>query len=451
MKRWWMGAVLVCGVCSVLVQNGQVPAEEPKKTREQKVREDREKHEARGYWIYNDLVKGFAEAEQSGKPMIVILRCLPCEECVKLDDELMDNDPALRPLLDKFVRVRVVGTNGLDLSLFQFDTDQSFTAFLLNADGTIYGRFGTRSHRTEWIGDVSLEGMAQALEGALELHADFPANKASLAAKRGPKPEIASPELFPELKEKYTSSLNYKGNVVQSCIHCHQIGDAQRDMIRSRRQPIPDQVLFPYPHPKALGMVLNPKERATIAEVTAESLAAEAGFRAEDRIETLAGQPILSMADVQWVLHQTDAAGGSVNALVQRGGKSVPVTLKLPAGWRRLDDIAWRSSSWGLRRMATGGLFTVAMTPEERKAAGVPESGMALLVKHVGQYGPHATAKQAGFQNGDIITEFDGRSDLSREADLLAHGVTQHFPGDTVKVKILRGGQPRQLTLPLQK
>ena len=109
-------------LCSLLLTMS-VSAEEPKKTREQMVREDREKVEKVGYWIYNDLAKGFTVANQSGKPMLVILRCLPCEECVKLDDELMDNDPELRPLLDKFVRVRVIGTNGLDLSLFQFDTD----------------------------------------------------------------------------------------------------------------------------------------------------------------------------------------------------------------------------------------------------------------------------------------------------------------------------------------
>ena len=106
--------------------------------------------------------------------MLVVLRCIPCEECVKLDDDLVNEDKRVRPLLEKFVCVRVVSTNGLDLSLFQFDYDQSFAAFLLNADGTIYGRFGTRSHRTSWSDDVSIEGLAKALAGALELHSGVP-------------------------------------------------------------------------------------------------------------------------------------------------------------------------------------------------------------------------------------------------------------------------------------
>ena len=139
------------------------------------MRGDRARVEAEGFWIYNDLPKGLAEAERTGKPLVVALRCIPCEECVKLDDELVDKDTRVRPLLEKFVRVRVISTNGLDLSTFQFDTDQSFTVFLLRADGTIYGRFGTRSDRTEWADDVSIEGLAKALEGALELHEGPPA------------------------------------------------------------------------------------------------------------------------------------------------------------------------------------------------------------------------------------------------------------------------------------
>jgi hypothetical protein len=106
-------------------------------TRDQKVRGDKAKVEADGFWIYNDLNRGFAEAKKTGMPLIVVLRCIPCEQCVKLDDDLVDKDERLRPLLEKFVRVRVISANGLDLSLFQYDTDQSFAVFLLNADRTI--------------------------------------------------------------------------------------------------------------------------------------------------------------------------------------------------------------------------------------------------------------------------------------------------------------------------
>src|SRR6266545_1416368 len=248
-------------------------------SREQKVLADRKKVEAEGFWIYNDLPRGFAEAKKTGKPMLVVLRCIPCEECVKLDDDLVDKDPTLRPLLEKFVRVRVVSTNGLDLSLFQFDYDQSFAVFFLNADGTVYGRFGTRSHRTNWVGDVSLDGLAKAMEGALALHAEYPKNKETLAAKIGPKPLFSVPEKFPSLG-KYKSGLDYQGNVVQSCIHCHQVGDAIKTAYRAKKEPMPEDVLFPYPHPKALGLILDPKERATVKAVEKDSVAEKSGLKA---------------------------------------------------------------------------------------------------------------------------------------------------------------------------
>src|SRR4051794_22138893 len=89
------------------------------KSREDKVRDDKKTVEAKGYWIYNDLPKAFAEGKGSGKPILAVLRCIPCVECVKLDDDLIDADERVKPLLEKFVRVRVVSTNGLDLSLFQ--------------------------------------------------------------------------------------------------------------------------------------------------------------------------------------------------------------------------------------------------------------------------------------------------------------------------------------------
>lgn len=436
-------------VVALMLLTAVAPAQE-KKTREQKVREDRARIEAEGFWRYNDIPGALEEAKQTGKPVLVVLRCLPCEECVKLDDDLIDQDEELQQLLKKFVCVRVVGTNGLDLSTFQYDTDQSFAIFLMNADKSIYGRFGTRSHRTEWVGDVSLKGMARALEGALELHSQYPANKDSLVGKRGVKPLFPSPEQFPALRDKFTSTLNYEGDVVKSCIHCHQIGDAIRDYYRQQGKPIPEKTLFPYPHPKSIGLTLDPKERAHVLEVAPGSPAARAGFESGDKITTLGGQPLLSTADVQWVLHNVSPDGDKVPAQVVRGGKSVALTLNLENGWRRQDDITWRVSSWGLRRMSLGGMKLDNTTDETRREAGVTGNGMAIKIAHVGQYGPHAAAKQAGFKAGDILISVDGRTDLLTEQDLLVAGVTERKPGDKVPAVVKREGKEVKLQIPIQ-
>jgi hypothetical protein len=433
-------------VLPLLLSAAVVAAADPP-PREKKVRDDKLKVEADGFWIYNDLPKAMAEAKKSGKPLIVALRCIPCEECVKLDDDLVDKDETIRPLLEKFVRVRVVSTNGLDLSIFQYDTDQSFAVFFLNADGAIYGRFGTRSHRTNWVGDVSLDGLATAMTGALELHAAYPKNKDQLAGKRGPAPRHPVPEKFPSLA-KYKPELDYKGNVVQSCIHCHQIGDALRDEYRRNKEPLPEDVLFPYPHPKSQGLILDPKKRATVKEVTKGSTAEKAGLKAGDELRMLGGQPILSIADVQWVLHNLPAAGGNVAAEVVRGGKATTLTLALPDGWRQADDLSWRASSWGLRRMTTGGILLDAIDGD--RPAGVPKTGMALRATHVGEYGAHAAAKNAGFRKDDVIVSFDGKSDLTRETDVFAHAMRAKKPGDKVAVTVVRAGKTLELTLPMQ-
>lgn len=442
-RNWLLAIAILFGMSSVTMA-------QEKKSREQKVREDRERVEAEGFWIYNDLTQGFAEAERTGKPLLVVLRCIPCEECVKLDDDLVDRDPVVRPLLEQFVCVRIVSTNGLDLGLFQYDTDQSFAAFLLNADGTIYGRFGTRSHQSEWVGDVSLPGLAKALQGALALHQAYPRDRESLAAKRGPAPKFTAPEKFPSLQGKYTSQLARTGNIVQSCIHCHQIGDAERDWYRSQGQPIPDEVLYPFPHPKSIGLILDPEERAVVERVGKGSFAETAGFRVGDQIIRMNGQPLLSIADVQWVLQGIDNQGGQVVADLRRDGQPLRLKLDLPADWRSADDISWRVTSWGLRRMALGGLYLEDLSDEARQQAGIPADKLALRVKHAGEFGPHAAAKQAGFRKEDVIVAYNGDERRLREADLLRAGVQRHRPGDRVAATVLREGRRLELQIPIQ-
>src|SRR5262249_16695336 len=159
------------------------------------------------------------------------------------------------------------------------------------------------------------------------LHLQYPKNKAALAGKRGSAPDVPSPEKYPLFKDKYGPRLDYAGQVVPSCIHCHQIGDAQRQLYRDRREPVPERLLFPYPHPQSLGLILDPKEKATVLRVEKNSPAERAGFERGDVILQLGGQPLLSIADVQWVLHQTSPRAGTLQAQVQRGAGTVNLKL----------------------------------------------------------------------------------------------------------------------------
>ncbi len=225
---------------------------------------------------------------------------------------------------------------------------------MLNADKTIYGRYGTRSHETRSEDDVSVEGFADALRYALKWHEEYQDDRSVFAGKTGPKAMVDKPEQFANFAGKYSDKLDYEGKVVQSCIHCHQVGESMRLAYRNAGKPVPEQLLYPYPSPKIFGLVMDPKKASTVRRVTDGSQAEQLKIQRGDRIAAVDGQPILSTADIQWVLHHTEKT--SLPVVIEREGKTFDVNLDLPTGWRRQDDISWRATSWDLRRMVTGGL-----------------------------------------------------------------------------------------------
>ena len=122
-------------------------------------------------------------------------------DCKSLDEQVARRDPRIAELLNQFVCVRIVQGWGIDLSLFQFDGELTWAVFFLNADRTIYGRYGSRSAR-DAMRDISVEGFQKALEGALELHKAQPARQKELAGKTGPAPRWKTPEDIPMLTGK---------------------------------------------------------------------------------------------------------------------------------------------------------------------------------------------------------------------------------------------------------
>lgn len=414
--------------------------------RDAKVRNDREEVVAAGLWTYNDLPKGIAEAKRTGKPMLVVFRCIPCVACSGFDAQVVRQESEARDLMEKFVCVRIVQGNSMDLPLFQFDYDLSFAAFFMNADKTIYGRFGTRSEDKDAAHEISMEGFRKALTGALELHKNYPANRNLFAGKEGRPVPIKVPEDFPSLKGRYTATLDYTNQVARSCIHCHMVRDAERRMIREQEKFLSDERLFPYPMPNAVGLVLDPKEKATVAAVEKNSSAEKDGFKSGDEILLLEGQPLLSIADVQWVLHTTPEPA-KLKAVVRRGQKNTNLTLTLEKGWRHHAQISWRPTSWDLRRMAFGGMKLDELSAEERKAEKIPAGRLALEAKHVGEFGEHAVAKKAGFKKGDVIIAFDGRTDAMTESDLFAYVLQTKPPGSSLPVTVQRGEEKVNLNL----
>ncbi len=227
--------------------------------------------------------------------------------------------------MDRFVCVRVVQAWGLDLNVFQFDFWTTWTVFLLNADKALYGRYASR-------GRNDVEGLRTALAGALELHGKYPSNKEELAGKVGAPLGWRYPEELPAIREKgrFRDAVDRGG-----CIHCHNIQEGLEKSFKTSGQRLPDRVAA-YPTPERAGITLAPGERATVTDIGRSSPAEKAGLRPGDRILRAAGQPILSIADVEWALHSS-ADAGPVKLEVEREGARRELRLALPPGWRSRD------------------------------------------------------------------------------------------------------------------
>jgi hypothetical protein len=411
--------------------------------RDTKVRNDRKAFEGSKDWVYNDLGEGVRAAKAAGKPLLVVFRCIPCEACKEFDDDVARRDPTIRDLLDEFVCVRIVQANAIDLTRFQYDFDQSFAVVLMNPDMTVYGRFGTRSDRPEFE-DISLEGLRAAMTEALRMHRGYEAVKPLLVGKQPGSTRYKTPRDYPSLAGKYGTALDYQGKPAQSCMHCHQVREAERRVDRDAGEPIPDAVLFPYPDPSVLGLKMDPRAAAKVERVADGSIADRAGVQPGDEIVSLSGQPLLSIADLQWVLHNAPATA-RLSAELRRGGQTLARTFDLPDGWRR-GDISWRTTTWDLRRMGLGGMRLDDLTDEQRAKLGLPKDRLALQARWVGEFGEHAVAKKAGFQKGDVIVAFDGMDQRLTESGLIAYTVQRKRPGDEVSATVLRGGERKTLT-----
>jgi hypothetical protein len=367
--------------------------------------------------------------------------------CRGIDASIL-NSKEMQPVLDNFVCVRVINANTLDLSRFQFDYDLSFSTMLFNADGTLYGRYGSWQHQRDAM-DSTTAGYKATLNATLALHKDYPGIKATLAGKQGGPAPFAVPIEIPALAGKYGRDLNWDGKVVQSCVHCHQIGDAFRAWHRNQGKPVPPDLIYPMPMPETVGLTLDSEFAARVSEVQKDSLAEAAGLKAGDDLVSVNGQPLISIADFAWVLHRAPETA-ALSVAVNRAGAAQTVTLTLPKGWRQKSDISRRVGTWPMRAMAFGGMSLGDLPDEERAKRGLKTTGMALLVKHVGQYGPHAAAKKAGVLKDDVVVAADGMNQRISEGELIGHLLTTRMQKEILKITVLRGEKTMEFAVPMQ-
>jgi len=397
------------------------------------------------FWIYNDLAGAIAQAKRTNKPIFVTFRCVPCKACMGFDAEVAKGSEGIKKLAEeRFVSLRQVEMKGVDLSQFQFDYDLNWAAMFINADGTVYARYGTQSIDGPDAFN-SIASLEKTMRRVLELHDNYEKVKASLAGKRGADKPYKTPLDMPGMERKEKLAETTARN---NCIHCHMVHDAEQNQWRKEGTLTLDR-LYRWPLPDNAGMHIDRDDGRRIESVRADSPAAKSGLAAGDVITHVNGQPITSIADIQWVLHNTPAGGGTIDVLAQRDGKPQNHALTLDKGWKKI-DFTWRGSGWSLR--PSPGFWAPVLTDAQTKALGdaIPPGSTPIRVQYIAANQPEGkAAKQAGLKEGDVILAVDGQPMNMTPKAFQMHVRLDHKPGDTLNLHVLRNGKPMDVVITL--
>lgn len=339
-------------------------------------------------------------------------------------------DRELARLLNRFVPVRITNMKGVDLNRFRFDYDLTFAVLMMDADGRTYARYGSQDYRLS-ADRMSVPGLKKAMREVLAMHkARTPPAEAS---KEGEPFTIGDYPAFAATQQA-------KGY----CYHCHFANNARFKQLRLEGK-FTKALLFQYPLPENVGITLDVDANTLVKSVAAGSPAEKAGIHAGDRVIRAGSAAIVTPADLQFVLNGIPEPG-SVQLQVERGGKSQPpMTLELPAGWRRT-DISWRPSQDGVAPQL--GVWGRPLTEDEKRRLGIPGDRLGLQVNFF--FPGEAWAKTRGdLRNGDILLGVNGKELPSMTMrQFHTHYRLNHSVGETLTLNVLRGGEKVEVRVP---
>jgi hypothetical protein len=392
------------------------------------------------FWIYNDIGKAMQAARKLNKPIFVTFRCVPCKACSGFDAEVAGVSDVISKLArDKFIPVRQIEMKGVDLSLFQFDHDLNWAAMFVNADGVVYARYGTQSAKGPDAFN-SIKGLETTMRRVLELHAGYPANKDALIGKRAKQKSYKTALQMPgfENRDKFRAATSK-----QNCIHCHNIHDAEQVHAQQTGRFTQD-MLWRYPLPDNVGLVIDPNSGIRVRSVTDGTPAAKVGLRRGEDIIRMNGQPMTSIADMQWVLHNLPNTDVSLKV---EGSQSGTHVVRLKKGWKK-SDISWRGSIWSLQPKLR--VWAPALDARQRKANKIPDGQSALVVRWINVKSPGGrSARDSGLRQGDIVIALAGKKFNMTPSQFNVHIKLNYKVGDVLPLTVLRSGRKREIRIKL--
>jgi hypothetical protein len=311
-----------------------------------------------------------------------------------------------------FVCLRITSMLDVDITLFQFDWDQTWAGFFMNAQGYIYARYGTRKEQNG-ENSVSLAGLKETMKKSLELH----------------KKEFAkAPPAWKPMNVEDLPSFKKDPQAPKGCAHCHHAWTYTRknemDLGKWKREK-----LYVYPLAENLGITLD-LDRNTVVK-DAAGMAQKAGVQPDDKILAVNGQRVLTPADISFILNGIQT--GTVKLDLDRGGSPATASMSVSGDWRKR-DLSWRESVNVLSPQA--GFWAPALPDAERPKFGLAADAIALRVKMLT---PTGGAKAAGMMVDDIIIAVDGQTKNMTTGDLTQHIWMDLNPGSVLKLVVLRG------------
>jgi len=332
-------------------------------------------------------------------------------------------------LAGEFILVRLTNMRGVNLEVFDFDFDLTWTAFFLSPDEIVYGRYGGRDGLSA-DNRLSLAGLRYAMAQALAAHRVRMEDRESKTESQKLKMDHNQQTIdaYPAIRRRPSNS----------CIHCHQVYDFRRDFLQEQGKWRLDDV-WVYPLPENIGLTLDVEQGNRVQAIVKDSPVDRAGLQVGDLLKSVNGVPTASIADVQCGLHRAPAEG-EIPISWMRADKPMSARLNLAKDWRKT-DISWR---WSLRSLEpTPWVQGVDLSADEKGALGLKEKQLAF---YQGAF-LSDPARQAGIRVHDIILGIDNQKLEMTARQFQAFVRLKYKVGDRVTYNVLRNGQ--RLNLPL--
>ena len=359
-----------------------------------------------------------------------------------MDGQLVRPPIEFRKLAERYVCVRVTDMQSVDLNRYRFDFDLTLCILLANADGTVYHRYGGRTHADPlaWMSTETLIGVMRA---TLAEHAAY--QQAPAERRKMPRRTVYDIATFRKRMDRKPKR--------PDCIHCHTVHEAQiRD--RQARGVFRESSIWIWPAPERIGLTMDAKDQTRVLRVAPDSVAAKAGLRGDDHLLTIGTQKILTINDLQWVLDQTPFRGGDIPVTFRRGTNVKRSRLRPVEGFKRTDALtySWRPYKWALR--PAPGFGGPELSVAQKKALGLAAGQFAFRVQYIVDWGDRPQQgranRRAGLRKGDVVIRYAGKDDFETVPHFHAWTRLTRRRGETVEIVLLRGGRRQVVRVELK-